>query len=129
MGAGIGVERKCSKAADFGKRCRKIVIDLQRTLCRLYRSFGVQCRKRWQCTDFLIETGIVLHCTAAKRVEACVYTKVLVREVRIMAHHIKLGHFREFRFALTFEITWQATRTISILENILWKGISSSALF
>ena len=69
----------------------------------LFRLQRVQILEGRQGSNLLVDLWIVLHRTGAQRVKTRIDTKVIIREVRIMAHHRQLIAFRQGSILLTAE--------------------------
>ena len=76
---------------------RKLLVKPQNALYRTGRLKRVQSSKSRHRSYLLIDLRIVLHGTAAERIESRIDAKVHLRKNGVMTHHVKLAHLRKSR--------------------------------
>ena len=57
----------------------------------------MQARKARMSGNLFVDLRIVLHSAASQRIESGIHTEVHLREIRIVAYHVKFAHLRESR--------------------------------
>ena len=73
-----------------------------------------------QGSHLLVDLGIVFHRTRTKGIEACIHTEVIIREVRVVAHHCQFVALRQCRILRTTHQGWY----LVIAKLILWQAIA-----
>jgi hypothetical protein len=77
-----------------------------------------------QSGHLLVDFRIVLHGTRAQRIEAGIYTKVIIRQIGIVAHYGKLIALRKFGILSTLH----RSRYLVTAIVILWQTVSFATL-
>ena len=90
-----GVEGKEGHARNGRQGLVHLVINLQGALDRAGGLQRMQALETGHGGDFFVDLGVVLHGTAAQRIETGVHAEVHLRKIGIMAHHIHLRHLRQ----------------------------------
>ena len=124
MCTSIGFKGEMSHTRDGTERLFQQISYPQRTLYCFCGLQGMQVLKLWQGSYLLINFGIVLHGARAQRIKTCVDTKVVIREVGIVAYYCQLVTLRQLRLFLSLH----RSRYLVIAEMILGQTIAFATL-
>ena len=117
MCPGKGVEGELGQACDGRQRPLQVVVDGQ---CALTCVQGL--RRMYFCKllpggHFLVDVGVVLHCAAAKWVEAVVYSEVVAAHVGVVAHYGKLVAFGQVGVFLALHVRRQLVVAVCVFRQ------------
>ena len=88
--SGAGLESKVLHAGYGGKRTvYSFIYGIYSGYILLQRMYAAECM---HCGNLLVYLGIVLHGTAAQRIESGVNAKVHLAQVGVVAYHINLAY-------------------------------------
>ena len=123
MGTGVGLEGEVIQPREGTERL--LQEDYQRPGAhhRMLRLQGVQVLELWQGSHLLVDLRIVLHRTGAEGIEARINTEVIIREVRVVAHHRQFVALWQRGILGTAQLLWN----LVIAKVISWQTISSAA--
>jgi hypothetical protein len=88
--SGCGLQRDRIEATDLGEDLLQAPHELERTLRPLLLLERVKSREAGQTDDHLVDARVVLHRAGAEGIEAGVDAEVAGRELREVAHELRL---------------------------------------
>ena len=95
VSTGRGLEGHAVHSADLRQQLLQFADQPQGALGPFGRRVRVQSRKARQARRVLMNLGVVLHRTGAKRIKAFVNAEVAVRQARVVTHHVELADLRQ----------------------------------
>ena len=95
------LQRKGAHAGDLAKSIGDFLDDLQTSLCRSRRLQRMDIGKSRKCSDFLVDSRIVLHGAGTQRIESVVDAVSLMRQFRVVSAQVYFGHFRKVQFCFS----------------------------
>ena len=99
--SGAGVEGKGVHAGYGGKGLVHLLVHLEGAFGKAGVHEGMKPRKALKGRDFLVDLGIVLHGTGAKRIEAGVNAEVHLGEVGVVTDNVRFTYLRQFQGRFT----------------------------
>ena len=92
-------QREVTHTREGAKHLTHAAVKLQGSLAGFFRLQRVQSYEGRMCRHLFVDNGVVLHSTAAQRIEAVIHSEVVLAVVSIVTHHrqfVALGKFRRF---------------------------------
>ena len=97
VGSGAGIEREALHSGNGGECLLHLIVNLERALdCRLILK-GMQALEGGHRGYLFVDFRVVLHSTAAQRVEAGINSEIHLGEIGIMSDEVRFAYFRKDR--------------------------------